>query len=110
MVQEPVGNSGRSIDTAEVSTIILECLADLNRGRAADYQLEVSPDAAIFGGSSALDSLGLVALLTEIEERLADRGVRITIADDRAMSRTRSPFRDVPALTAYLQELVAHTS
>jgi acyl carrier protein len=110
MVQEPMANSGRSLDTAEVSAIILDCLTDLNRSRTPDHQVDVSPGAAIFGGSSALDSLGLVALLTEIEERLADRGVRVTIADERAMSRTRSPFRDVPALTAYLQELVARTS
>jgi acyl carrier protein len=106
MANEPA-ESRRPLDTAELSAIILECLAELNRSRPADEKLEVSPTAPVFSGSSGLDSLGLVALLTDIEERLADRGVMVTIADERAMSQTRSPFRDVPALLAYLQGLVA---
>lgn len=97
----------RSFDIAELEAIILDCLTTLNMSRRSNEQLEVSASAAIFGDASPLDSLGLVTLLIEIEERLADRGVTITLADARALSQTRSPFRDVPALVAYLQELVA---
>lgn len=97
----------RSFDTAELEAVVLDCLATLNMSRRSNEQLEVSSSAAIFGDKSPLDSLGLVTLLIEIEERLADRGVTITLADARALSQTRSPFRDVPALVAYLQELVA---
>ena len=32
----------------------------------------------------------------------------ITLANERALSRARSPFRDVPTLLTYLEELVAH--
>jgi hypothetical protein len=94
-------------ETAELQAVVLESIAQLNRSRTPGEQLEVSPTAPIFGNASPLDSLGLVALLIEIEERLADRGMTITLANERAMSRARSPFRDVPTLLTYLEELVA---
>ena len=94
-------------ETAELQALVLESVAQLNRSRTPSEQLEVSPTALIFGDTSPLDSLGLVALLIEIEERLADRGVAVTLANERALSRARSPFRDVQTLLAYLEELVA---
>jgi hypothetical protein len=94
-------------ETAELQALVLESVAQLNRSRTASDQLEVSPTAPIFGASSPLDSLGLVALLIEIEERLADRGMTVTLANERALSRARSPFRDVPTLLTYLEEVVA---
>jgi hypothetical protein len=103
-VEFPPGT--RSLDTAELQAIVFDALTTLNMSRRPDEQLEVSATAPIFGDTSPLDSLGLVTLLIEIEERLADRGVTATLADARALSQTRSPFRDVPALVGYLQELV----
>jgi acyl carrier protein len=66
-------------------------------------------DAAtrIFGPGGALDSLGLVNLLADLEFRLDERFHReIVLASDRAMSRTYSPFRDVAALTDFVVELL----
>ncbi len=62
----------------------------------------------IFGPGSALDSLGLVNFLADLEYRLAEEFDReIVLASERAMSRGRSPFRDVDALAAYVAELLA---
>lgn len=77
--------------------------------------LETLPEGAsrngnpvIFGAGGALDSLGLVNFLADLEYRVAqDFGREIVIASEKAMSRTRSPFRDVDALAAYLGELLA---
>ena len=108
MSSDPIKDTTRLVETAELQEIVLESVAQLNRSRTPGEQLEVSPTAPIFGDPSPLDSLGLVALLIEIEERLADRGMTITLANERALSRARSPFRDVPTLVTYLEELVAH--
>lgn len=107
MSSNPSDDTAHPVETAELQAVVLESIAQLNRSRTPDEQLEVSPTAPIFGNASPLDSLGLVALLIEIEERLADRGTTITLANERAMSRARSPFRDVPTLLTYLEELVA---
>ncbi len=62
----------------------------------------------IFGAGAPLDSLGLVNFLADLEYRLAEEfGREIVLASDRAMSRGRSPFRDVAALTEYVVELLA---
>jgi acyl carrier protein len=108
MSSDPFKDTTRLVETAELQEVVLESVAQLNRSRTPSEQLEVSPTAPIFGDASPLDSLGLVALLIEIEERLADRGMTITLANERALSRARSPFRDVPTLLTYLEELVAH--
>ena len=62
----------------------------------------------LFGPGGALDSLGLVNFLADLEYRLAEEyGRELVLASERAMSRSRSPFRDVDALLAYVLELLA---
>jgi acyl carrier protein len=89
-----------------IEAIVLSAMTATNAARAADQQLVVAPDAPIFGRRSTLDSLGLVALLIDIEEALAAEGVEVMLSDERAMSQKRSPFRDVPSLVAFIEETV----
>ena len=87
----------------EIQSIVLDALRQANLARRPDSQLPVTPDAVVFGAGSALDSLGLVALLIDIEDAFAVRGSEINLSDDRAMSRFHNPFRTVETLTAYIQ-------
>lgn len=65
----------------------------------------VNESTRLFGG--ALDSVGVVSLIVELEEQIAERcGVSITIADDQAMSQQRSPFRTIGSLADYIQDLL----
>lgn len=95
-----------SLTPADVQEIVLAALAAANQARDPQLQLEVHPEAALFGPGSPLDSLGLVGLLVDIEDALRDRGVEVELSDARAMSQTRSPFRDVPALVSYIGGLL----
>jgi hypothetical protein len=61
----------------------------------------------LFGSGSPLDSLGLVALVIDIEEAFADRGIALSLTDERAMSQHRNPFRTVCVLTAHISTLLA---
>ena len=55
-----------------------------------------------------MDSLGLVNFLADLEYRLADEFKKdVVLASERAMSRERSPFRDVSSLTDYVVELLS---
>ena len=64
-------------------------------------------DANIFGPDGVLDSMGLVNLVVALEERILEEfAVPITIADERAMSRTKSPFLNVENLAEYITELL----
>ena len=70
-----------------------------------DLPATVNETTRLFGG--ALDSVGLVSLIVELEQQIADRAeASITIADDRAMSQKRSPFRTIGSLGDYVQGLM----
>jgi hypothetical protein len=75
--------------------------------------LELLPEArggssVIFGPGSAMDSLGLVNFLADLEFGVEEAfGRRIVIASERAMSRSSSPFRNVEALSDFVLELLS---
>ncbi len=65
-------------------------------------------ETRLFGGNSPLDSMAVVSLLIEVEQQVNDRcGTQIVIADERAMSQTRSPFRTIGSLADYIQVLLS---
>jgi acyl carrier protein len=86
----------------EIESIVLDAVRNINLGRRSDVQVQLGADAVLFGPGGALDSLGLVALLIDVEEGLAAHGVEVLLADKAAMSQSRSPFRDVPSLVAFI--------
>lgn len=60
----------------------------------------------LYGSNSDLDSLNLVILISEVEERASDLlDIDLLLADERAMSMTRSPFRRVETLADYIHAL-----
>lgn len=104
------GPEAPQVDNSRILQIVVGAIAASNLGRDANQQLEVSPTAPLFGAPSPLDSLGLVALLIDIEEAFASEGRAIVLSDERALSQRRSPFRDVPSLVQYLERLLAESA
>jgi hypothetical protein len=67
----------------------------------------VEENTVIFG-DGCMDSMTLVIFLAELEARIAEEtGRNIVLASERAMSRSRSPYRDVDSLVEFVQELLA---
>jgi acyl carrier protein len=95
----------RPIDDAAIQEVVLQSMRAANMARDSAAQLVVSPDAPIFGPESSLDSLGLVGLLMDIEEGLQSLGYDLNLSDERAVSQTRSPFRSVASIVAYIGTL-----
>ena len=89
-----------------IQDAVLQAMQSANLARDAATQLVVSPDAPLFGSDSSLDSLGLVALLLDIEEALQALGCEVVLSDERAMSQKRSPFRTVQSMVAYIGTIV----
>jgi hypothetical protein len=87
--------------------IVLTAIRNLNLARRPEDQLQTSPSAPIFGPGSPLDSMGLVSLIIDIEELLFEKGYQVTLSDERAVSQKHSPFKDVPAMVAYINTLTA---
>ena len=88
--------------------VVLNALGLANASRPQDRQITVTPDAAVYGPDSPLDSMGLVALVIDIEDALRDMGYTVELSDAHALSQRQSPFRSVPALVDYILERLSH--
>jgi acyl carrier protein len=87
---------------------ILSALQDLMEANAAGDLPGLDETTRLIGRSAVLDSMGLVTLIVEVEQRLeADFDLVVVLADDRAMSQTRSPFLSVGSLADYVMQLAA---
>jgi acyl carrier protein len=68
---------------------------------------ELGEDTRLIGREGLLDSMGLVTLIVDVEQRLEEEyDVALVLADDRAMSQKNSPFRSAGALTNYICQLL----
>ena len=62
----------------------------------------------LFGPGGLLDSLALVNVVLDVEEGIRSRwGVTVALADEKAMSQSRSPFRRAGGLADYALQLMA---
>jgi hypothetical protein len=89
-------------------TLVLRRLAALGRelGKPALEQADAS--TRLFGEAAALDSIGLVTLIADLEEDIrVTTGKTVTLADEKAMSRLTSPFRSVDLLADYIVHITA---
>lgn len=95
------------MEKEEVLALVLEAVEEWNQQADEEQRLEVSPETHLLGRNSKLDSLGLVNLIVLVEEKLANRyDVHLTLADERALSQERSPFRSVQSLAEYAHLLL----
>jgi acyl carrier protein len=91
----------------DVLKVIYEAIDELNLDLETDEQIEKSESTSIFGSDSKLDSIGLVNLITIIEEKIEEETDNfISIADERAMSLKSSPFKTIETLKNYISELL----
>jgi acyl carrier protein len=100
----------RAITKDAVRRVLFEAIDEINDTLPDNRKLQKLPETQLFGRESGLDSLGLVNLIVAFEQRLGDElGLGLTLADEKALSRTSSPFRSVDALANYVLELVEHS-
>jgi len=66
------------------------------------------PETRLYGRHGLLDSLALVNVLADVEQRVADSfGKPIMLVDERAMSQRRSPFASASTLADYIELLLS---
>ena len=66
-------------------------------------------DTPLIGPDAQVDSMELVSFVADVEEAIYERWQRdVVLADERALSRSRSPFRTLPALAEYVVERLSH--
>lgn len=88
-----------------IRALILKRLALLGSEMGKPELGQATDETHLLGGQSPLDSIGLVTLIADLEGDIAKAfGQSVTLADEKAMSRTLSPFRKVGTLVEYVEE------
>lgn len=95
------------LQAKDIDQLILTTVADLRADLALPVLEAAGPETPLLGGGSDLDSMALVNLIADLEGRLQERyGADWILADERAFSRHRSPFRSVGDLRDFIIESV----
>jgi hypothetical protein len=90
----------------DVQSLLLQTIHDY--ADAIGKRIDVDAEMHLLGRKAPVDSLGLVAVLAGFEATLNDTfGTEIVLANERAMSQERSPFRTVSSLVDYACTLLA---
>ena len=82
---------------------IYQALSRINELRDLDDRVACAEEAVLYGSGGALDSLGLVSLILDVELAVNDlTGASPVLADAQAMAQRRNPFRDVRSMADYV--------
>ena len=92
--------------TALVTGSVAEILSEIDE--IDEHQLPALDESThLIGKKAVVNSLGLVSVIVDIEQKLSDDyGIEVTIADDRAMSQEKSPFLTIRTLAEYVSVLI----
>ena len=100
-----------------INQLVIKCLNNLlkdldNEDPSKEYEpVQVDISTKLIGKDSVLESIGLVSLIADMEDVVEEEyNIAISIADERAMSREKSPFLTVAALSEYILELIQENS
>jgi hypothetical protein len=90
-----------------ILALVIEAVRDNVPPERTTETASLDADSILFGPGGLLDSLALVNVVLDVEEGIRTRwGVTIALADEKAMSQSRSPFRRAGGLADYaLQQL-----
>jgi acyl carrier protein len=83
--------------------IVLDSLNEVFVQAGTPAPAEITEQTVLVGADAVLDSLGVVQLIVEVEQRVEQgHGISVTLANDKAMSQRNSPFRTVGVLADHV--------
>ena len=81
---------------------IFVAVDELNGQLAADQKLSKTPNTALTGDGSPLDSLGLINLLVAVEQTIATtHGINLHLLDETLLGDPEGPYHTVDSLATY---------
>lgn len=100
----PVQEESRMrLNRHEILALVLDALGAVSESRPTGEQFVPEPETPLLGQGAVLNSLELVTFVLEVETQLGEQfGIQVTLADERAFSQMRSPFRRPSALAEYI--------
>lgn len=98
------------IEKDKIMGIVIESINEITDEWEIKCDYPILAETRIWGGESSLTSMNIVNIIVCIEEKIADAyNLQITIADEKAFSQSKSPFKSVESLTNYIVGLISET-
>lgn len=92
-----------TVARSDAYNIVIESLNEVFAQVGTAAPADMTEGTVLVGTDAVLDSLGVVQLIVEIEQRVEQRhGVSVTLANDKAMSARNSPFRTIGVLADHV--------
>lgn len=99
------------IERSQAYEIVVASLNEVFVQNGMPAAENITEETVLVGKDAVLDSLGVVSLIVEVEQRVeSGHNVSVTLANDKAMSQKNSPFRTVGVLTDHVVAMVAQES
>ncbi len=87
--------------------LVRRSVAEVNEELRGDVKLDGSPDTVLYGRGAKIASMTLVSLIVAVEENIrGELGLSVTLANEKAMSMERSPFKTLGSMIAYVIDVV----
>jgi len=95
------------ISTGVIHNTFYEIIDEFNDEILLENPMQKKDETVLFGNEGCLDSLALVNFIVATEQKFYEKtGKSITIADSKAMSEKRSPFRTLKSFKEYVHRLL----
>jgi hypothetical protein len=92
------------MEHADVLQLIYASLDQTNRQLPAERRVAKTPETALLGERSTLDSLALINFIVAFEEAVEQaQGVRLNLLEEEILGDPAGPLRDVASLAAFVQ-------
>ncbi len=94
------------MEKEKVQQIVLDTIQNFVDENGIEVETEITVNQRLIGKSGIFDSMDLVNFLVDLEEVLEDTfDDEFILSDERAMSRSNSPFMNAEELTKFILEL-----
>ncbi len=91
----------------QILNLVIESLKEIGEEDKKPELLKVDKTTRLYGQNGCLDSLGLVRVISNVEEKISEILKKdIVIASEKAMSQRSSPFLTIESLTNFIVELL----
>jgi len=90
-----------------ISDVVISNVKSLIETFPDELKFTVNQNTILFGNGSCIDSLSLVSIIVGLESTFYnDYELDISLTDDKAMMREKSPFDSIQSLVDYIDEIV----
>jgi len=94
-------------NNTKIIEAVMEAIDEFNGQLPKEQKLNKAADAALFGSGGSLDSLGLVSLVTIVEQKIEEKfGITATLLEDVDLLENDNPFRTFNSLADYVASVL----